>query len=582
MTDHLTREQLLRFLDGELSRSSTARVADHLQSCWACRSSLDQLEGDIANILKAQIQVFAPSIPDPPNPWPRLEPRLAAAQSRPPYWKRAASSMRFVLRPSFAFATTALVAILIFSLVVLPVQPVSAKEVLRHVEVAEAQRSIVTPQQVIRQRVQIRKLLKHSSVELSANVDSWKSGHITYWDSGKDSVGAELQHLYKSFGISSSLPLSNSVLQSWIHLAGSEPKAYRERDGAIDVQVNSDPQGSVPGLQRVTFHVQPSNWHVDSMNLSFADADFEISELDFSVVNKREVPPAVLAILEPPAHPVEPRLAALVPSAPPVNASIYRPVLPNLDDVEVGVRYDLHRIGADLGESIEVSQHTPDAVIVNAWGISSERKAQLASLLDGKPDVRLEFQPPDINSSVAAQPARSVVIPQPPLPQQQPDRRLEQYFGSRDTEENYTRAVLDTSTTLLSHLYALRALAQRWPSNNDPRLSDSSRAELAAMVQDHAREVASQVDELKAELVPLMSGFGYQLKSDAPSGAFASWQDVGVASLGAGKQIDFTLRSLLTTSTSPTSVDAAMPRLQQQLTELDILAKKLLRASAQK
>src|SRR5215471_7367280 len=78
MTKHLTREQLLNYLDGELPKAKMRAARDHIQSCWACRTELEHLQNDIGLIHDAQQQVVLPSLPPPPQPWPRLEPRLAA------------------------------------------------------------------------------------------------------------------------------------------------------------------------------------------------------------------------------------------------------------------------------------------------------------------------------------------------------------------------------------------------------------------------------------------------------------------------------------------------------------------------
>jgi anti-sigma factor RsiW len=41
---HLEDTVLLAYLDGELSRRLMRTAAQHLQNCWACRSSLAELE----------------------------------------------------------------------------------------------------------------------------------------------------------------------------------------------------------------------------------------------------------------------------------------------------------------------------------------------------------------------------------------------------------------------------------------------------------------------------------------------------------------------------------------------------------
>jgi anti-sigma factor RsiW len=93
MTGHLSKEQLLRHLDGEMSISGMRRAAAHLQACWSCQVEFSRLKEHIAAIIDAHVNVFSPSLPPPHAPWPRLEPRLKrASRSDPPLlWRRAIS-----------------------------------------------------------------------------------------------------------------------------------------------------------------------------------------------------------------------------------------------------------------------------------------------------------------------------------------------------------------------------------------------------------------------------------------------------------------------------------------------------------
>jgi len=89
-TGHLTQEQLLRYLDGELSQSAARNAQSHLRACCSCQAEVDRLKEQIAAILEAQATVIGPSLPPPPSPWPRLEPRLEKASRRkhPSIWSR--------------------------------------------------------------------------------------------------------------------------------------------------------------------------------------------------------------------------------------------------------------------------------------------------------------------------------------------------------------------------------------------------------------------------------------------------------------------------------------------------------------
>lgn len=77
MNSHLNPQQMLAYLDGELSKSEMHQAQDHLHSCWTCRSQVERLKSDIATILDAQNESFSPALPPPPRPWASFETMLA-------------------------------------------------------------------------------------------------------------------------------------------------------------------------------------------------------------------------------------------------------------------------------------------------------------------------------------------------------------------------------------------------------------------------------------------------------------------------------------------------------------------------
>ncbi len=202
-------------------------------------------------------------------------------------------------------------------------------------------------------------------------------------------MNAELLNRYKANGLASALPLSPAALELWLKLAGSEPNASRHGE-SIKVQAASGAGGRAQGLQAVSFNVLAKTWDVYALTLSFQDAIFRIQEEESSILDRREVPKDVLAQLEPesgqPNTPVrvKPALSASRNAAPAVN----------LDDLEVTVRYDLHSLGADLGENIEITRSPSDRLVVNASAASPAVKEHLAAILSDKPGVELELSTP--------------------------------------------------------------------------------------------------------------------------------------------------------------------------------------------
>ena len=564
MTKHLSQEHLLRHLDGELSKFAMRKTEAHLHACWSCQVEFGRLKEQIAAILDAQNSVFGPSLPPPPSPWPRLEPRLDREMrlNSVPFWKKFIPFTGGTLRNQLAYGGAALALTVIAISVWVSVMPASAKEVLQRAMAADASRLAITEQQVARQRVRVKKTMRRTSAESAARLESWKSVKSTYWRSAGAPVNADLQELYRANGLASALPLSPPAVESWVKIAGGEPSASHNRE-SFDVQIVANPHGPARGLEEVSFQVQRQNWHLDEMTLSFSDATYQITEEESSVVPRNEVPSDVMALLEPPeANPAEPAPKAARTVAPAVN----------LDDLEMAVRYDLHRIGADLGEGIEVSAHPPDHVLVDARQVSLQTKERVLALLADKPGVELEFHAPEATGTGGQRVTKMIPQAASPTPL---DRRLVMFFGSSEAQENYTRSVLEATNNVLAHLYALGNLAGRWPTDQENRLSAGAKTRLQTMVTDHAREVTAVTSDLEEQLDPLMKSFGLSVPENISMPAGVTWQQASSSALGAAQHVDRMLRSLLTTSDAPLSPDDALPQLHQSLRDLGQAAREL-------
>jgi hypothetical protein len=570
MADHLSQIQLLQYCDGELPESRTKKAEEHLRTCESCALELRRLKQDLEIFANAQNQILDASLVPPPKPWPSLKSRFDAVGNTNHNltgWKRVFRSFEIVWKTPLAYGSAALVLLLILLLMWGPLQPLSAKEVLQRATAADTARLKITPQQVVRQRVRITQQSKHVAGQTRL-ITSWKSIGSVYWDTEGDSLNADLHHRYEENGLGSDLPLSPLALQSWMKLAGSEPTTSRA-GGSIEVQVASNGLGKAHGLEGFSFRVETRDWHVDEMKLSFVDASFQIVEENSSILDRREVPSDVLAELEQaapkPADADEPHaLTALHKTSPAIN----------LDDLEVSVRYRLHQSGTDLGGSIEIAQRPPDQLVVKAWGLSSQAQDRVTSLLANQPGIQFEVQP---SVPGRASPIKTITA----VPQstgQQSDDRLEKFFGGMDTEENYTRGVLRSDNVALEHLYALQELAVRWPPGQDSNLSATAKGQLEAIIRDHARATQVAVSELNSQIDFLLKGFGQETISEIPPGGGTNWQAVSGSTLEKARTVDHIVRSLLTTSDKPITLEEALPQIRQSVLELAGGAKQLTAA----
>jgi predicted anti-sigma-YlaC factor YlaD len=66
---HPPREQLLLYVDRELTPKGAARIEKHLGVCWSCRARVSKIEKFIADFMEFDGAMLTPSLSYPPNSW---------------------------------------------------------------------------------------------------------------------------------------------------------------------------------------------------------------------------------------------------------------------------------------------------------------------------------------------------------------------------------------------------------------------------------------------------------------------------------------------------------------------------------
>lgn len=107
---HLSDEQLLQAIDGELSPRDLGQVESHLAACWACRARRQEIESTIGEFVRLHRSLDA-RIPSADGPRAMLQARLGGRdrirrrawfEIRRPVWALAAAAS--VLMVGFAIA----------------------------------------------------------------------------------------------------------------------------------------------------------------------------------------------------------------------------------------------------------------------------------------------------------------------------------------------------------------------------------------------------------------------------------------------------------------------------------------------
>lgn len=572
MNSHLNPQQLLAYIDGELSRAEMRRAEKHLHSCWTCLTEMERLKDGIATILQAQNESFTPALPPPPQPW--LSFQTVLTRSLPvqpdPLWVTFKAYLNASLSPVRILMASGIVAVLLVGAYsIFHAKTVSAKEVVWRIQVADTQRSAITKDQVIRERVHIRKTTHGQSYPKLESVDTWKSSTAAYWNvEESDSVAADLEDKYQIHKIPVGLPLSAASVDAWGKVAGGSP-TVSSQGSDVDLTFTGSTDGTAGSVERVSLTIQPGTWQVKQMTLDFTDASFEVTEEDYSVMSTSAVPADLLAHLEPeliPAH-VDRRVSGIA------ARSIHLPLV-DLDKTTLDVWATLHNLKADLGEPVTVTRAS-QAIRVGLWQLSVDRQNELRAALTGKPGVQVELAAPrasfksaTVASAIDSSPAANDVPLHIEIESDDEDQRLLKYFGSIEREQDFTNEALGTSTAILSHLYALKNLQEQFPVERSQLLAPEEQTQLNSLVQDHVTAIAASMDALGRQLSPLDTNFNVPLCASSRTSVAANWQSGSMEALQTARVIDHLLKALLTTSQAPAVPNSALPQISQNLCQL--------------
>ena len=171
-------------------------------------------------------------------------------------------------------------------------------------------------------------------------------------------------------------------------------------------------------------------------------------------------------------------------------------------NTEVRVFAALHRLGADLGEPVEVEAPADGRVVVGGTGLPPARQAEIREALAAERDVRFHFADAPSAEPAAAAPTR-VEAAHSPL-----EARLREYAGDDDRYQSLSDRVLDESDTVLAHAHALRTLELRFPAAREAELGAAERTMLHDMAAAHRGAFDQHARSLLGDITPLVKALG--------------------------------------------------------------------------
>jgi hypothetical protein len=196
---------------------------------------------------------------------------------------------------------------------------------------------------------------------------------------------------------------------------------------------------------------------------------------------------------------------------------------------ELAVIAELHRIGADLGEPVEVIREGA-GIVVKGTGLSPRRQQEIRDAVVLIAGVAVRFEEPAFQALDTAPGKRVSSVAR---------EQLESRLNDAGMGDEAVDRILDAGEAVMARAYALRALSRRFPPDVEAQLDDSGRSVLAKLVAGHVSALGERSGELARVLQPVLP--------DSPPAAARAARDwhAGTASLfNAAQRVDQLLNRL--------------------------------------
>ena len=469
---------LLRYLDGELPGRKARQVRAHLEACWQCRAQVEELEGAIGECVRYRRNVLAASLPPAPEPWRSLDfERVDAELATQSLWLRMtrflsplrSGGLRWALSGA---AVLALCFVLVQQLRETP--RVEAAALLQKAVLASQSR----PAAVKRLRITTR------------------TGQMTrvlgasYKPPARET---EIARLFDAAHYDWSDPLSAKSYSAWRDRLPRFQDAIASQPNSYDIKTTTEDSELVSATLKLrTTDLEPMEGRFEFRNRDWV----EMTELVDQQTN-----PASLVAGTTGGMPRQPGVPPGPLEVPKETAE------PAAYSEELQVVSALHRLGADLGDPLEISREGGQ-VLVSGTGIPPQRQQQIHGLLDRLPHVAVRFDDPEF-------PAGAMPVPSEPATRDAagPEKstyaaRIEERLGGRPQFERFSASVLDWTDSAMTRAYALRRLAQQFSAAAENEMTAEDRQTLHNLGREHLAAFSKDAQRVAVTVNPVLTGMG--------------------------------------------------------------------------
>jgi hypothetical protein len=508
MNAHIREGELLRAVDGELSKDRAAQINEHLAACWICRTRLNDFEGTIHRFVHVYINDLKSQIPEIDGPRALLRARIMELESaeKRSWWEGLSLPLQR-WRVSANFAVALIVIAIISFPFIKPHRVAPEMTVLGVLNKAASGEQIglrQAKQRVTYQKVQIR--VEGNIYNRSIYRDTRNARHVAKLQSiarpmSEQDVARALHPVERVFSeakLDWEAPLSPSHLSGW--RSTLQVKADQvHRDQTTTEVSTATPEGPIAEA-KVKF--RNADYHPISETLRLRDNSVvEIAELDSRVFELNQVN---ADLFDTGSAPV---LAVHTAGSEGSQEAIGGVAL------ELEVMRRLDRANALMGEQISIERHR-DSVHVRGVVDGKQRRDEIVMALGlaaKNPALQLDIAVP--NGTVLARKSmvHEAVEGIEGFQQAPADDSLREFFAKKpitgttteEEVERFTDKVSLHSQSARSHALALKQIAERFSPDDLRSMTSEQHRQWRGMLQSHASAVLKETRLMRENLEPI-------------------------------------------------------------------------------
>jgi uncharacterized protein YukE len=472
----------LRYLDGELPRGKARQVRTHLEACWQCRAQVEELESAIGECVRYRKDVLAPSLPPPPEPWRSLDferahAELAAELADQSLLVRMARFLSPLHHGALRWALSGAAALALCFVLV---------QQLRETPKVEAAALLQKAVRASQSRPAAHQRLRITT----------RTGQMTrvlgvaYKPRAREN---DIARMFDAAHYDWNDPLSAQSYSAWRNQLPRFKDAIASQPNSYDITTTTEDSELVSATLKIrTTDLEPLEGRFEFRNRDWV----EMTELVDPQTNPASIVAGTAGGM--------PRQPGVPPG--PFNAPA-ETAAPRAFSEELQVVSALHRLGADLGDPVEISREGGQ-VLVSGTGIPPQRQQQIHGLLDRLPHVVVRFEDPAFPASalpVQSEPAtRDAVGPE----KSKYAARIEERLGGRPQFERFSSSVVDWTDAAMTRAYALRRLAQQFSAAAENEMNAEDRHTLHRLGREHLAAFTKDAQRVANTVNPILTGMG--------------------------------------------------------------------------